>query len=184
MNKSINGILMVLLASVLSFSCEKENEEQNEEPFTPVLVIEGNSQALVEGYLINYGADPGANVNLDLFLLTEGVIPVYQNGFPTTFSGEGSVLYLETFTNDSLTLTAGTYNYNNLGTEELFSVGSAKVYFLANNQFAGSQDLIDADLRVEKESNTYTLTGSAEILTNGGDVTYSFQGELPIYDVE
>lgn len=157
-------LLFLLISTVPSCDKEEDNLEQN-------TFEAGDTEfTLSSGLLENYGKDEVPSLwdhdgyNIDLFLITESLTIVNDNG-DALLNGTGSVVYFEMFSAIASGLEAGEYVFDDtspfpVGT---FDDGGYYIDWSTDAPNSGWIDITEGTVNVTKDGETY------EIRMNGKD---------------
>ncbi len=180
------AIVLVLSAS----SCQKDKTDDKNEPvvFKNEIVQDGKSSGLQGGLIEDYGqADPNdssflyAGTNYDIFFYTDNII---LNAGSETFSGEGLVLYFESFSINGSGIATGKYTYDatslNVNTFDhalIYEVKSGVEFEEPSYEvISGSYEVVN------NGSRNYEIKGALSFVKIGTNtasaVTFSYKGKL------
>lgn len=181
-------LAMVLVGGFSSCEKNKTDEDNNTTTIKNEIVLEGETSVIKGGFIEDYGqADPNdssflyAGTNYDVYLYTESVT------FNTTteeFSGEGLVLYFESFSINGNGIATGKYTYNenslNVNTFDLGLILEAKSVETFEDAYAVTNGIYDV---TNNGNNNYEIKGTLTLLKvvdgTATTVTFSYKGTLP-----
>lgn len=175
MKTLFKSLMALMVVGALTTACKKETKTggTTPPPSTSQLVLEGQSFTLDKGILENYGTDTSfyEGTNFDINLLTSDIKLHYDsNGEIDSVSGNGYVVYFETFSSGTNDLAPGTYTYNaNSLKEGTFDVGA--IYQIINGEPDPNDDnvfeITSGNLEVSKTGSNYSLSGTFNADQNG-----------------
>lgn len=161
-------------------ACRKDEDDTGQE-FPQEFLYNGSRYEMSGGALMHYPSfsHTGLGENVDLLLYTKGVnLVVGQDGIPDSASGNGFILFFETFSSDSTYLPSGDYVQDT--SRRAFTYTTAGIVALVNNNSDLWFDVKQADLEVVYDQGVYTLVGSGK---DEADLNFNFsyQGPLTYY---
>lgn len=139
---------------------------------------------ITSGLLEYWGNIQGTGKNIDLTLISSGLIPVVTNGKVDSITGTGSGINFEIFTVDSLSLDVRDYNFDatSSGSPGTFDFGNAIFNFNTVTGSGTSLDLTAGKLTIINKGSVYELsfkcTGA-----DGKSVTGYYKGSLQYYNM-
>lgn len=175
------SILFALAGLFVFASCTRDDDDDSNNAFPQEVVLDGTRYELGTTFMQHF-SDIGINSeNLDLNLITDGLTVHYDaDNIPDSISGSGYLLYFEMFSSDSTFLSAGTYTNDTTLMVNTYSY--ADITHVVNGEEMGISDIINGEIKVVRNGNQYTITGSAKNADDNTDITFSYQGAIPIYD--
>ncbi|TXC85250.1 hypothetical protein [Luteibaculum oceani] len=170
--KNILKLALPVLACVVIIACKKEDKEETPAPNKGSVTYDGKTYTMNRVIIEDNGLDTSVGLtNIDIIMLTEGVVTHESNGQIDSVSGSGSVLVLELYSDFNGALKTGVYNFADT-TVSINSIGDA--YIIADYNFTTD----------EGGSYTQFESGSANITSaSSSRVAFNFSGtaaQLPI----
>lgn len=170
MRKLLFAIGLVLLGSGLIFtSCSKDDDDDSG---SQSFEYNGKTYNLDNGYMDLYGSTSDGVYNIDLYLLSDGVLG-------STSTGNG--VYFEMYTNSENELTAGTYTYNSSEANFTFDIGEFYMNYDFYEEVGDYTYIKSGTVKVEKSSSIYTITIDC-VDIDGKEIKGSYVGSLMIAD--
>lgn len=190
--KNLSKVLIsVFLICILVFSCNKD-EDNETPPQKSYFVFNGIEYVLSAGILENFGKDADTSDgwdydgnNLDLSLVSNGIIITNSGDTMFDVSGAGQVMYFQMYTSNSSYLDNGEYNFDAtspfpVGT---FDAGDFSINWDENNPNNDWIELSSGKLTVNRSGSTYEISINCTD-QNGEIVTGYYKGALKYYDYE
>ena len=162
----------------LSVQCDNDDDTKQSS-------IRYNNQTynLTKGILENYGNIRGTGFNLDLTLLSAGLVVHETNNMVDSISGMGNGINFEMFSANQSALNVGDYTYDadSTGNPGTFDFGN----FILNFNIATEQgiilDLTEGIVSVTRSGAEYELTFNCTA-SDGRAITGYYKGPLTKYD--
>lgn len=185
-------LTIALFAAITLNSCSKDDKDENSNTTTSTenkIVVGSTTYKLqTQGLLEDYGTDDGNNpdfeyngTNFDLYLMTEGVTPIYDpDGALDSAYGSGLIFYFESFSTDPDKLTDGEYKYE---TTAPFPVGSFDLGFYGNPSLTLGAEITGGTYKVVSAGSIYNIEFNLTDQT-GKKITGTFKGKLNIADLK
>ena len=186
MNKTFKLFVILFVSTIVFTQCKKD-----EKPTTDPNAVTGSFSVGSTSYNFKgafgdkYGLDTSisAGYNIDLILYSEGLTVVFSGGAPDSVYGQGSSIYLETFTSNENSLADGTYAYSDTEPHPLFTysdysdVGSGDytTFNITNQSITGGTYTIST-LSDGRRNISFNLN-----LDNGQKITGNFSGPISYY---
>jgi hypothetical protein len=176
-----------LLAALLLpaiISCKKDDTSS---PKNNAITFKGTEYPLHNGYLEYYGQVAAQHsYNIDLTVVSSGIVVHEANGEIDSISGNGNVMYFELFTSDSARIPSGTYKFdiNQTYAANTFDHGAIGLNInIATMDAEYYFGIIDGNLKIKDlgTENSYEVILSAKN-TLGSNVTAYFKGTFSYYD--
>jgi hypothetical protein len=171
----------VLTFCLLIVSCNKSS-------VTPTLknaITYNNTEYDVNSGLLEfYGkiVATGTGNNIDLILLSSGLVPVVTNGVVDSISGTGNGINFEMFTTGTTSLDVGNYTFdaNKTGNPGTFDFANTILNFTTSTQKGIDLDINGGTVTIKQNGSVYELTFSCTGV-DGKSVTGYFKGSLQYY---
>jgi hypothetical protein len=170
-----------LMISVVACKDDKDDDGNNGgnggSSFSQELVIDGTKYTLNDGFIFVYGTDGGNAANFDINLITDGLTIIYDNdGIPDSAAGTGQVIYLETWSSDTVKIADGTYTLDTNSTNA-GAISYAEIFTIANGEGTAFKEVASGSVQVSVSGNEHTITGSGKT-KDGKDFSFSFKKDL------
>jgi len=184
MKSQLKLFYFALTIALAVVSCKKDD---NDKPKNNAITYKGKEYPLDNGYVEYYGrvASTGS-YNLDLTVLSSGLVVHEVDGEIDSLSGVGNVIYFEVFGTDPDHLAAGTYKFDPDQTLKAFTFDNGAVGLnLDVVSFTGDDYffVIDGTLKLKTSAtvNEYEVSLNCKN-SNGFSVTAYFKGTFLYYN--
>jgi predicted heme/steroid binding protein len=181
MKKLFIIVIGILICSQLNVSCKKS--------IAPALknsIAYNNTEYDVNSGLLEfYGkiVATGTGNNIDLILISSGLVPVVVNGVIDSIQGTGNGINFEMFTTGITSLDVGNYTFdaNKTGNPGTFDFGNTILNFTTTTQQGIELDINSGTVTIKQNGSVYELTFSCTAM-DGKSVTGYFKGSLQYFD--
>jgi len=181
----------VLALSILTTSCKKDDEEnnQNQQPTKTNATVEIGGETLVftQGIIENYGTDTSYHegTNFDITLMTEDL------NYMSPSAGSGAIVYFEMFSTGESDIAPGVYTYDSVSlATNTFDQGLiASIDEGAFGDYA--YDVKSGTVTVDKTGNLYSINAELDLFgfdfrnnetdTVSQSVNFTYVGELQMF---
>lgn len=181
MNRNIQKISTLFLASVLLFGCSKSDDDDVEPAANNSFIINDQEYALDAGLIENYGETDLDVYDFDITLYSSAVTVVEEDGEYYELAGEGNALYFDFASSTESDLAPGTYTYSDAYEVGTFAVGAAVADADFGSESGTGYFVESGTVTVEKDGDTYKITFDVTLDT-GDNMTGSYSGLLKLYD--
>jgi hypothetical protein len=181
MKEIMKGLRLLLAFTIVLSGCKKDS---NDETRSNAINYEGLEYSLSKGFLEYYGkVSDKESYNMDLTLISSGLIVYELNGEIDSVSGIGNVLYFEVFTSDSGFLDSRTYTFDPLKTYEPGTFDNGVVGLNLNVlTFEGEYfPIVSGSFKINKKGDEYEFSVNCKNGT-GKTITGYFKGTLKYYN--
>ena len=172
--------ISILTFCLLIVSCNKSS-------VTPVLknsITYNNKEYEVKsGLLEYYGKILGTGNNIDLILISSGLVPVITNGLVDSITGTGNGINFEMFTTGTTALDVGDYNFdaNKTGNPGTFAFANTILNFTTSTQQGIDLDMNGGKVTIKQNGSVYEITFNCTGVDEK-NITGYFKGSLQYYD--
>jgi hypothetical protein len=172
-------IALLTSALITSPSCKKEEEQKRN-----IMTFDGKEYTLAHGAIVHYGRvnDDPLTYSLDLTLLSPG-FKLHSSGLSIdSLSGAGTGIYLELFSEDSLLLLTGDYNYSNEYAPQPFKLnyGDFVIDYTMEDETGEIYEITEGTVTIKLSYDIYEVTINCKD-ENGKEVTGFYSGMLRLY---
>jgi len=175
-------VLFLVAFVVILAGCKKDSND--EETKNNSIKYNGEEYSLSKGVLENYGkVYDMESYNMDLTLMSSGLVIHEVDGAIDSLSGIGNILYFEIFTSKSGELDNGTYDFD---AEETYEPGTFDFGTVGLNLNAvtleGEKILVESGtIKINQTGDEFEITVNCKNET-GKTITAYYKGELNYYD--
>jgi len=178
MKKLVVTMIGMLTMILLIVNCKKD-------VIAPAGSITYNNTVydLNSGFLEYYGTIQGTGKNIDLTLISSGLVPVITNNQVDSIKGTGNGINFEIFTTNSTSLDVGDYTFdaNKTGTPGTFDYANTILNFNTTTEQGIDLDMNGGKVSIIKNGSEYELTFNCTGV-DGKSVTGYYKGSLHYYD--
>ncbi len=167
MKNSIKFLLALFLVSTVFLGCDKDKDDDTDDDSTVVVTptnyfsYDGTNYELNNALLTEYGAVATGVYNIDVNILTPGIVIHENNNIIDSITGNGNFMYFELLTSEMSTLDEGSYTYSDGTTTSVKTYTSANATFgykAADGSYDSEQEIISGTFTVISNSSTLEVT--------------------------
>lgn len=183
MKKLFRTVVGVLTFALLVVSCTKNESNSPIIPLTNAISYNNATYNLDKGFLENYGNPQNLGYNIDLTLLSSGLIVYESNGLIDSISGTGSGIYFEIYSSNATGLDVRDYTFDagKSGAAGTFDYANTILNFNILTQQGIDLDLNGGKITVKKSGAEYELAFECTGV-NGKSITGYYKGSLKYYN--
>jgi hypothetical protein len=182
MKKLFVTVIGVLTISLMIVNCKKSDIVSNN-TLKNSITYNNTQYDLNSGFLEYYGNIGGTGLNIDLTLISSGLIPVLTNGLIDSLKGTGNGINFEIFTTTATALDVRDYSFDAgmSGTAGTFDYANTILNFNTLTKQGIDLDINGGTVTIKSNGTQYELTFSCTGV-NGKSVTGYYKGSLTYYD--
>ncbi len=178
--KKIFQLLLGLTAiNFFLIQCLKDNNTTSQNSIT----YQNQVYNIDKGVLENYGKIHNTGNNLDLTLLSSGLVIHETDNLIDSISGTGNGINFEMFTTGSAALSVGDYTFDedSTGNPGTFDYGNVILNYNTTTNQGINQEITAGVISVKSAGTIYEITFNCT-LNNGRGITGYYKGTLKYYD--
>lgn len=178
MKRFFTTAISVLTISLLIITCKKDVIAPKNS-----ITYDNTEYDLNSGFLEFYGTIRGTGKNIDLTLISSGLVPVITNGLIDSITGTGNGINFELFTTNSTSIDIGDYTYDagKTGSPGTFDFANTILNFNTVTAQGIDLDINGGKVSIIKNGSEYELTFNCTGV-DGKSVTGYYKGSLHYYD--
>jgi hypothetical protein len=171
-------LLGIIAINFFLIQCNKDNTTKKNS-----INYQNQVYNLDKGVLEYYGNIHGSGNNLDLTLLSSGLVIHETNNLIDSISGTGNGIYFEMFTTGTASLTVGDYTFDSdsTGNAGTFDYGNVILNYNTETNQGINQDITGGVISIKSSGLTYEITFNCT-LKNGNGITGYYKGPLIYYN--
>jgi hypothetical protein len=151
-------MFLTIAVATLIYSCQddKMDSGNNQPDSNGVISYDDLSFTVTQGIIEEYGETSEGSYNFDLTLFTEDLVYDWNIN---DFRGQGSLIYFEAYSADSMDFSQGTYTFKVDGNEP-FDISDGLVlysYIPAADSLIREGDITSGGFSIQKNGDEYTI---------------------------